>query len=235
MDFYQRQKKYLKIAHRGYSEHYGDNNLVSFHKAMEYGFDMIEMDLQLTKDRHIVIYHDLYIHRTYIEDITLEDAEHKYNMVSLRKFFDDVYSVHPNMKMNFDLKGNNVFLVDKLMSLLKRYRVKMKNVYISSFNKKLVDLAYEYKVNKEFCFNIGFITCNVFNMDDLISLLNQVDFFVIDFNTLNWETVFWCNQNNIQVFVYTNTDEFTYSNIMRFNIDGIISNSLLPDAGVSES
>ena len=33
----------LKIAHRGYSDKYGDNNMKAFHEALYAGFDMIEL------------------------------------------------------------------------------------------------------------------------------------------------------------------------------------------------
>ena len=50
----------LKIAHRGYSDVYGDNNMNSFQKAYEEGFDVIEMDIQLNKANELVIHHDIY-------------------------------------------------------------------------------------------------------------------------------------------------------------------------------
>ena len=48
----------LKIAHRGYSEKYGDNNMISFREALYAGFDMIELDILLCRTGEIVIYHD---------------------------------------------------------------------------------------------------------------------------------------------------------------------------------
>ena len=69
--------KFLEIAHRGYSEIYKDNTLESLQKAIDYQFDMIEFDIQLTKDEEIIIYHDTFIKTSngsyFIIDLTLKE------------------------------------------------------------------------------------------------------------------------------------------------------------------
>lgn len=46
------------VAHRGYSSVFPENTLVSFAGAMDIGADYIELDVQLTKDGQVVIFHD---------------------------------------------------------------------------------------------------------------------------------------------------------------------------------
>src|SRR5699024_7797138 len=46
------------IAHRGYSGRFPENTMLAFTKAVEYGAQGIELDIQLTKDKEIVICHD---------------------------------------------------------------------------------------------------------------------------------------------------------------------------------
>jgi len=43
----------LIIAHRGDSAHRPENTLVSFASALEAGADLVEADVQLTKDGHV--------------------------------------------------------------------------------------------------------------------------------------------------------------------------------------
>ncbi len=57
-------RKFLKIAHRGYSELYSENTLPAFQKAIEHGADMIELDVHLTRDGVLVVIHDNDIERT---------------------------------------------------------------------------------------------------------------------------------------------------------------------------
>jgi glycerophosphoryl diester phosphodiesterase len=55
---------FLRIGHRGAAAECPENTLASFARAVELGVDMIECDLQLTGDGHVVIFHDWTLERT---------------------------------------------------------------------------------------------------------------------------------------------------------------------------
>ncbi len=55
---------FKKIAHRGASGRYPENTRLAFTKAIEAGADMIELDCQLTRDGHVVVFHDEQLRRT---------------------------------------------------------------------------------------------------------------------------------------------------------------------------
>jgi glycerophosphoryl diester phosphodiesterase len=46
------------IAHRGASAYCPENTLISFERAIAMGADMIEFDVQLTRDGEVVVFHD---------------------------------------------------------------------------------------------------------------------------------------------------------------------------------
>ena len=54
----------LVVAHRGFSGAAPENTLAAFRKAIEAGSDMIELDIQLSKDGKIVVIHDETLERT---------------------------------------------------------------------------------------------------------------------------------------------------------------------------
>jgi glycerophosphoryl diester phosphodiesterase len=54
----------LIIAHRGDSAHRPENTLASFASALEVGADIVELDVQLTADREVVVIHDPTLERT---------------------------------------------------------------------------------------------------------------------------------------------------------------------------
>src|SRR6185503_20158194 len=54
----------LIIAHRGDSAHRPENTLASFASAVELGADLIEFDVQLSRDGHAVVIHDPRVDRT---------------------------------------------------------------------------------------------------------------------------------------------------------------------------
>lgn len=52
------------VAHRGYSAIAPDNSMASFQAASDLGADMIELDVQMTSDGYIIVYHDLNLENT---------------------------------------------------------------------------------------------------------------------------------------------------------------------------
>ncbi len=54
----------LVIAHRGDSAHRPENTLASFAGALELGVSAVELDVQLTRDGHVIVIHDASLERT---------------------------------------------------------------------------------------------------------------------------------------------------------------------------
>lgn len=54
----------LVIAHRGDSAHRPENTLASFTSALEVGAEIVELDVHLTRDSHVVVIHDATLDRT---------------------------------------------------------------------------------------------------------------------------------------------------------------------------
>jgi glycerophosphoryl diester phosphodiesterase len=55
--------EFTAIAHRGASAYYPENTLPSFEGAIAMGADMVELDVQLTSDKEVVVFHDEKISR----------------------------------------------------------------------------------------------------------------------------------------------------------------------------
>jgi len=72
--------KILIIAHRGASAYEPENTLRSVEKALELGADMVEVDVRVSRDGHIVVMHDAVVDRTtngkgYVKDMTLKELK----------------------------------------------------------------------------------------------------------------------------------------------------------------
>jgi glycerophosphoryl diester phosphodiesterase len=70
--------KVLVVSHRGAMGHAPENTMASFRKGYELKADMIELDIQMSKDRELVVIHDGDVSRTtggkgHIRDMTMED------------------------------------------------------------------------------------------------------------------------------------------------------------------
>ena len=70
----------LIIAHRGASGYEPENTLRSVKKAIELGADMVEVDVRVSRDGHMVVIHDARLERTtngkgYVRDMTLKELK----------------------------------------------------------------------------------------------------------------------------------------------------------------
>lgn len=139
------------FAHRGFSGKYPENTLLAFKKAVEESVDGIELDVQFTKDKEIVIIHDETIDRTTdgkgnVFDYTYEelekfDASYIYKgkmgfnkIPTLREYFELIKET--NIITNIELKtGVNEYLgiEEKVLELIKEFHME-ERVIISSFN-----------------------------------------------------------------------------------------------------
>ena len=56
--------KTFVCAHRGASGTHPENTLEAFNEAIKLGCEMIEFDVRMTKDEHLVLLHDPLVDRT---------------------------------------------------------------------------------------------------------------------------------------------------------------------------
>lgn len=141
----------LIFAHRGFSDRYPENTMLSFQKAIEAGCDGIELDVQLSKDGEPVIIHDERLKRTtrapgYVWEYTLAelkrlDASGKYHRLygkngipTLREYF--ALTADRTVITNIELKTEvNTYpgIEKKVLELLDEYKLRNR-VIVSSFH-----------------------------------------------------------------------------------------------------
>ena len=124
------------IAHRGGDRKFPENSLAVFEHSMRMGFDAIEIDLLITKDKRLVARHDnliqkgerwFYIHELSLHELKEIDIGRDERIPALEEVFDLLYGRCPIV---LDLKGVGIapFLVDFLIK-----RKAEKDVQVSSF------------------------------------------------------------------------------------------------------
>lgn len=143
----------MKIwAHRGCSQHYPENTLLAFEKAAQIkGLTGIELDIQLTKDGHIVVCHDEKVDRTTdgtgelrsftlneLKKLRIDAGNGKYEKIpTIDEVFDLLEDkMRIGLKLNIELK-NSVFpfegMEEKIIELVHRRGIQNSIVY-SSFS-----------------------------------------------------------------------------------------------------
>lgn len=130
----------LVFGHRGTAGDRPENTLPSFDKALADGADVLETDLHITKDGHIVLMHDENLARCTngsgdIKDHTLAelkqlDAAYNFSTDGGQTFpyrgqgitiptLEEVFDRYPGVRFNMDLKSPDPALGRKVADLLK--------------------------------------------------------------------------------------------------------------------
>lgn len=111
--------KPLVVAHRGASGSMPENTMAAFRKAVIAGANMVELDVRLTKDFHIVVHHDPSVRRTTngkgnIWDLTLQQLRaldagswfdpkfHRERIPTLREVME--FLLPTNVNLNIEVK-----------------------------------------------------------------------------------------------------------------------------------
>jgi glycerophosphoryl diester phosphodiesterase len=143
------------MAHRGASGEAPENTIPAFDKAVEQDADILEMDVHMTSDGHVVVCHDLTVDRTTngtgaIAAMTLAELQQLdagYRFTSDGATFpfrgagvriptlEEVLDRYPNVPVNIDIKANGAEVVERTCQILRaRKRFEQKTVLLASFS-----------------------------------------------------------------------------------------------------
>ena len=217
----------IYISHRGRmlenaknfeSKNYDrDNKVECFMKMLKSkNCDGIEVDLQLSKDKKVVMYHDLYIEDEFIKDCSLERLKRKYNIESFEELMDQL---NDDMLMAntiiLDLKGVDDELIINLMRILENRDTS--NMYLCSFNRKLSG-KIPFKMNKGTTFEV---MLREYEQDDFILSHNAV---MIHWTCLSQDIIDKCKKKKVKVCCYTHKTKMELDYIKSFDgVDVVIS------------
>ncbi len=131
----------LILGHRGYRSKFVENTIKAIQKALEYGADGVECDIQKIGSNHFVVFHDSNLLRMANIDKNLLECN-KENIEIIRingeekiPFLEELLDVFPKDKfINIEIKKETITLKDcKQISLIIKEKFGLKNVLISSF------------------------------------------------------------------------------------------------------
>lgn len=129
-------------AHRGSSALLPENSLAAFHRAIRDGADGIECDLQLTRDKEVVILHDETLERTtQAQGLVSEWLWAELQSVPLKgnptlrvpRLADLLAMAAPPTALNLEIKDPSPLLVDRVLEMVQDYGLGDR-VLLSSFH-----------------------------------------------------------------------------------------------------
>lgn len=108
------------FAHRGASSHAPENTLAAFQLAIDQGAKAIELDVQLTQDQEVIVFHDVHLGRTTdgtgrVKDFTLAEIKSLNAGLSFSPAYQN--QIIPTLKEVLDFLPQDIFLNIELKNM----------------------------------------------------------------------------------------------------------------------
>jgi glycerophosphoryl diester phosphodiesterase len=218
----------MVIGHRGAAGFEPENTLRSFHKAMDLGCEMIELDVHVSGDGHVVVIHDETVDRTTdgsgkigemnLEQIRSLDAGGGEKIPNLKEVMDRFSG---RCAINIELKGIGTAapVAGLLRSGIKKCRWRKEDILISSFSPvELVEfIGLETGIRTAVL--VDGIPCG---SDEFAS---EIGAFSVhpNYSFLDGYFVDSCHDSGLLVNVWTVNDETEMKSAIGMGVDGIIT------------
>ena len=219
--------KTLSIAHRGASGHFPENTLLAFEKAVKSNCDGIELDVHLSADGQIVVFHDdsvLYNNKkTLVSEFSF--AEIRTIALPEKQFIpllpEVVDLIDKKCFVNIELKGNNTpkAVVEIIDLYIKDKKWTYNHFLISSFSK---DLLLETKfLNPEI--RLAILTDSDLELAFDFAKYLKLHAINPQFHLLTENDLQRMHFAGFKVFAWTANEKNDIKNLIDMGIDGIIS------------
>ncbi|MBS4534920.1 glycerophosphodiester phosphodiesterase [Clostridium sp. D2Q-14] len=223
-------------AHRGASGYAPENTMAAFKRAIELGADGIELDVQMSKDKKLVVCHDEKVDRTtngkgyikniYLKNLKLLDAGYKFSGDFIGEripTLEEVIELIKNNKMilNIELKNNVIEyegIEDVVIQMIKKYNVEDRTI-LSSFNfesikrVKLIDPSIK----------TGILYMKRLKDPIKIAKKLEVDAIHPSYKRINKSLMFKAKINRIKVNTFTVNNREYMEKLSKFKVNGIIT------------
>lgn len=222
-------------AHRGYSSAAPENTLYAFQAAIDSGADFIELDVQLTKDEQLVVFHDENIDRVTngkgtLNSYTYDELQQfsagswfgdtgEFSDAKIPLFSDVLELCGDNIMLNIEIKnyGSVQLTTEKTVELIHEYGIS-DSCYITSFSYSALKKAKKLdpKIKTGLIANIS-STSAYTNMDN-------IDALSLNYAFVTPSVVNSAHQNGKRVFVWTVDRSADIKKMKALGVDNIITN-----------
>lgn len=230
----------FNFAHRGSLTEAPENTLLAMKKALEHGARGIELDVQLTKDKQLIVIHDHHFKRLNkhitgrINEYTLAEIKD----IDIGSQFSDEFAgetlatldevlelVPPDIVLNIEIKNIPLLhegIEDILVDTLKNH-LREDNVIISSFD----HMALEKVQKRAPHLPIGLLFYYRFIRPWEYAKQTGLDVYSIHPNAVYLDKGFIdaCHASGYKVFPFTVNREEDYRKLVDAGVDGVFSNN----------
>ncbi|MEQ8521965.1 MAG: glycerophosphodiester phosphodiesterase [Vicingaceae bacterium] len=214
------------MAHRGASGHELENSMASFKKAVELGADVIEADIQLTRDDVPIVFHDKLLDRTsnasgYTTDFTWSEFESGIRLKNgekvptLEEYCLQIKSLKQLLYLDLKVFGTEGLILRTCQKFLNNDQF-----YFGSFHNHSIRLAKQ--------FDPGITTVMIIEGNPIdMSLVVQnarCDIVAMGFDSIEEDSIPLVQEMDKMVFTWTVDDPREIARAKSLGVNGITSN-----------
>ena len=221
-------------AHRGFSKKAPENTIPAFQAAMDCGADFIELDVQLTKDKQLVVIHDDKLDRTtdgkgFVRNHTYDELmqlsagswfgkDNEFDDVQIPLLSEVLDLVGKDIMLNIEIKksGDPKATAESVVDMIEEYGI-VNSCYVTSFSypalKKVKQL--NPKIKTAFIANLATSTS--------YAQLPYIDAVSMNYLFVNQSVVNTAHHHGKRVFVWTVDRQSEMQKMMALGVDNIIT------------
>lgn len=227
------------VSHRGLPNAFPENTISGYRKVMELNVDMLEIDVHLTKDQHLVVIHDETIDRTSngkgrIADYTLsqlktfdfgsyKDSKFKGEQIPT---LDEVIELCLmfKKKLLIEIKKPNLYpgIERKLLAMLKNWGIHSSQVIIQSFDisciEQLCELCCEYELG---------VLCSKrkywYKKPNYLRISQIANYVNPNYALVSRRFVEEAHRYHLKVMSYTVNKSSIAKKLLKYGVDGLIT------------
>lgn len=216
--------KPLIIAHRGASAYEAENTLRAVRRALEWGADLIEVDVRLSMDGHVVVIHDERVDRTTngkgcVKDMTLDD---------LKGLDAGLGEKIPTLGEVLDLvKGRAGLIVEikvleaveKVVQTIEEKRM-VREAIVSSFDPHAVKRVKELNSDIKTC-----VLCSFHPLEAIrLTLKARAEILYLDHRYIDADAVVEAHKHGLTIYSWATDDPNEAERLIKIGVDGITTN-----------
>lgn len=211
------------IAHRGASFFSRENTLKSFQRAIDHGADMVELDIQRTKDNQLIVLHDVHIDRIsegtgLVRNFTLQDIRKieifgKEKIPTLNEALDLLIG-----KVGIVLDLKRVDVVPYILKYLKDDKLS-RSCIVSSFKEEAVRSIKHYRED----LSVGLICWRPSYRKIRFCLKNNIDYIHPSYYFLSKRLYRKIKKSKLGLNVWTVNYKRNLKKLLKWDIEGIIT------------
>ena len=231
------ESTFFYYAHRGAPEFAPENTIESFKFAINNHIDGIELDIQLTSDNYLIVYHDRDV--TYnntltkitslnLNEIHTIDVKNNFEDMPFQKIptLNDVVDILPkNIILNIEIKSyNSIFPkgIEKPLIQLIHNKSIANQIVISSFNPFIINKIK--KINPNLSTAFIWSKKSIYNYK-LWSYYSKPDAFHVNINDIDQNMIDWFTKKNIRIYAYTINSDKQLEKAKQYNVNGIFTDN----------